>query len=234
MRRLATLALSMLLSTPALAQDWYVITGIYDSQEDAWRASATLGGWVLDHDVYNGLKPNRFSLVRGPFDTPKDARKTLRLVQRTPGYEQAYIKDAGDLVLPAPLGAPGLPPIALAALLGELEITAEAKDGGHAPCVPSKPHWLINLRGRQVWTGDPPTTKAEPVLLPSHIAVMRETGEVVYLTGCASEPPPFVPPPGDAHRPPDAPEGELPAGETPEGELPAGETPGEGATGSEG
>ena len=61
---------------------------------------------------------------------------------------------------------------------------------------------------------------------PSKIAIIRATGEVVYLTGCATEPPPFVPPAGDAHRPPNpdnVPATDIPTGESTDGQRPEGE-----------
>jgi hypothetical protein len=210
MRRLVPSLLALLLSSQAMASDWFVVTGVYAKQEDAWRASAEMGGWVLDHDVYNALKPERYSLVRGPFRTSKEARQLLKKLQRSTGYEQAYVKEAGDLQLPEPLGAPGTPPIAIAALLGELDIRLEDREGGHAPCVPATPHWVVTLRGRNVLATEPPVARADEVALPSQLAIDKATGEVLYLTGCATEPEPE--PPAE----PEMPEGEEGAEAQPE------------------
>ncbi len=179
--RPAAACLFAMLSSTALAGDWYVITATTSTQEQAWTAAAELGGWTLDHDLYDGLKPEKWSVVHGPYSKPASAKKALRLLQRERGYEQAYIKEAGNLLLPAPIGTTGVPPIALVALLGELEVRAVARDAGEGPCAPDQPYWDISLSVRDVRG-----KVSEPQELDQLgvISVLRETGEVRHGVGC--------------------------------------------------
>jgi hypothetical protein len=129
---------------PALANDFFVITDTFKSQQDAQDRAAAVGGWALDTDAYSGLEPERFAVVRGPYASAQVATKSLEQLKKIKTYRSAYVKDAGTLRLPANL-TESVSPKVLAALLGELSITVKDMPGGGNPCEPDEPYQAVSV-----------------------------------------------------------------------------------------
>jgi hypothetical protein len=130
---------AMALCGTARAADFFVVTDTFKGQQDAQVRAASVGGWVLDTDAYSGLGSGLFAVVRGPYSSRQGAEQSLKELKATKMYKGAYVKDGGTLRLPPTL-VKSVPPKVLAALLGELSITATDMPGGSNPCEPQEPY----------------------------------------------------------------------------------------------
>jgi len=119
---------------------FFVMAGTYRSKASAQAQTRAHGGWVLRTDLYRRLTPGLFAVVRGPYASRADADAMLAHVR--PQYPEAYVRTAGESILPAALGDPAL----LAALLGEVTTESSAGAPG-APCAPDEPYTSIRMMG---------------------------------------------------------------------------------------
>jgi hypothetical protein len=136
------LPLALLLAcAPARAQrtdgPFFVYLGSFSTKPAAQAHAQRHGGWVLRTDLYSGLAPGFFAAVLGPFHERTDAETALALVR--PDLPDAFVREAGQPVLPRALGEAAL----LSAVLGDLvvEVSTAADDGN--PCAPSEPHLTV-------------------------------------------------------------------------------------------
>ena len=177
-----------LLTHPALADNFFVITGTFQSQAAAQISAAETGGWVLDTDAYNALAPGLFAVVRGPFRSAKAAQSQLSFITSGGGYAGAYVKAGGSPRLPQAL-ATG-PPAVLAAILGELLITVEEHPGASNPCEPQEPYESVSLsymgvtRKHDAATDTyPPVAERVPIKMGT-FSVIKRTGELDRMRAC--------------------------------------------------
>src|SRR5262245_60539893 len=91
---LAAVAISMA-GRLAHADDYFVVTGTFQSQAAAQVSAAESGGWALDTDLYSGLKPNLFAVVRGPFRSSSAAKSELKFLTSNGDYRGSYVKASG-------------------------------------------------------------------------------------------------------------------------------------------
>ncbi len=146
-------------SDPA-TDDHYVITSTKPSQREAQTEAALRGGWVLDTDLYPNLAPGLYAVVRGPYRTSEEAARYLKGLQTYLGYPDAYLRNAGEIRLPAGL-SDEVPPAMIAALLGELRFGVEAHPGAENPCEPQQPYHRVELEWLAPGRGfDPQTDEA--------------------------------------------------------------------------
>jgi hypothetical protein len=144
---------------------FFVIAATFRSKASAQAEARDRGGWVLRTDLYRSLTPGLFAVVHGPYERRADAEAVLEVVRRR--QPEAYVRTAGESILPLALGDPAL----LAALLGEVTTeTAEGSPG--APCAPDEPYTSIRMMGPG---GD----------LLGAFQVLRRTGEVRAVRPCA-------------------------------------------------
>lgn len=64
MKKMITIPLTaalLFLSATVFANDYYVITGTYETQHEAQQIAALKGGWVLHTGFYNQLTANLFA-----------------------------------------------------------------------------------------------------------------------------------------------------------------------------
>ena len=99
-----TLAALVILGSGAGRADHFVITATEDSKDLAQKQAAEHGGWVLDTNLYAAFTPKKYSVVRGPFAKPGDARQELKFLQSGRRYPGAYVKDAGTVRISALFG----------------------------------------------------------------------------------------------------------------------------------
>ena len=143
---------------------FFVIAATFRSKASAQAEARERGGWVLRTDLYRSLTPGLFAVVHGPYERRADAEAVLDTVRRQ--QPEAYVRTAGESILPAALGDPAL----LAALLGE--VTTESAEGSPgAPCAPDEPYTSIRMMGPG---GD----------LLGAFQVLTRTGEVRAVRPC--------------------------------------------------
>jgi hypothetical protein len=174
----------------AKAADFFVVTDTFKSQQDAQNRAALVGGWVLDTDVYTGLAPNQFAVVRGPYASRQVADQQLKDLTAIKTYKSAYVKEGGTVRIPPAL-ANSIPPKVLAALLGELSVVVTDRPGATNPCEPQEPYQEVTLSVVTLdRTIDPKTDadgfKARRVALEiGGFSVIKRTGEVERMRICA-------------------------------------------------
>lgn len=184
----AMMALS--LATHGRADDFFIITDTFKSQQDAQNRAAAVGGWVLDTDAYSGLEPARFAVVHGPYSSAQVATKSLEQLKKIETYRAAYVKNAGTLQLNANL-AHSVSPEVLVALLGELSITVKDMPGGGNPCEPNEPYQDVSISVVTLdRTGSLDSEKEgfEPRRVRLDIGALRvikRTGEIERMRLCA-------------------------------------------------
>jgi hypothetical protein len=189
-RRVLFTTIALLWPVPARANDFFVITDTFKSQQDSQGRAAAVGGWALDTDAYSGLEPERFAVVRGPYATAEAATKRLEQLKKTKTYSSAYVKDAGTLRLAANLTGSGSPKV-LAALLGELSITLKDMPGGGDPCEPDEPYQEVSVSVVTLdRTGSPESDKEgfkprRVTLDIGELRVIKRTGEIARMRICA-------------------------------------------------
>jgi hypothetical protein len=143
---------------------FFVIAATFRSKASAQAEARNRGGWVLRTDLYRSLTPGLFAVVHGPYERRSDAEAVLADVRVN--QPEAYVRTAGESILPAALGDPAL----LAALLGE--VTTESAEGSPgAPCAPDEPYTSIRMMGPG---GD----------LLGAFQVLQRTGEVRAVRPC--------------------------------------------------
>lgn len=174
----------------ARASDFFVITDTFKLQQDAQMRAAAVGGWTLDTDLYSGLGPGLFAVVRGPYASKAIADQALKQLKADSGFKAAYVKDAGSLRLPAAL-VKSVPPKVLAALLGELSITVTDMPGDGNPCAPQEPYQNVSVTLATIErTYDAKADKAG--FRPQRVDVglggfwiIKRTGEIERMRICA-------------------------------------------------
>jgi hypothetical protein len=116
---------------------FFVYLGSFSEKPSAQAHAARHGGWVLRTDLYRGLAPGFFAAVLGPFRERPDAEAALTLVQAD--LPDAFVRAAGEPVLPRALGEAAL----LAAVLGDLVVDVSAEADADDPCAPAEPHLTV-------------------------------------------------------------------------------------------
>jgi hypothetical protein len=137
-------AVLLAVASSATRADYFVVTSTERSKEAAQKTAAENGGWVLDTNLYGGLTPNKYSVVRGPFARRNDAHEALKFIQSGNDYPGAYVKDAGRIRVNALFGVNSTAAVAVA-LLGELNVTLTEEPGGRNPCEPQDPYVDVQL-----------------------------------------------------------------------------------------
>ncbi|MEM8557329.1 MAG: SPOR domain-containing protein [Bacteroidota bacterium] len=190
MRLTLVCLLAALTALPALAQEptllpdsvavepappppgpYFVMAGSFKSKQTAQTYALQTGGWVLRTDLYALLTPGFYAVVHGPFFS-RDAAEATR--ERL-GLTDAYVRLGGDSYLPPSLGDPAL----LAALLGDLGATVDARDGATDGCAPPEPYLDVQIR-YAIGEDTPPA-------FGRGFWVIRRTGEVRRIPACATE-----------------------------------------------
>ena len=140
MRRSLLIGL-LLAAATAQAQDgggpFFVYTGTFASKPAAQRHAGLHGGWVLRTDLYRGLTPGYFAVVRGPFAARADADAARDAL--VTDFPDAFVRAAGDPVLPRALGDAAL----LAAVLGDLVVDVSGGLDAGNPCAPAEPYLTV-------------------------------------------------------------------------------------------
>ncbi len=174
---------------PARA-DFFVVTDTFKAQEQAQQRAATAGGWTLDTDLYPGLQPGLFAVVRGPFASRAAAEQRLADLKKMKAYAAAYLKDGGTLRLPPGL-AKAAPPKVLAALLGELSVTVKDRPGGGDGCEPAEPYQEVSITVVTLEGKDDPK-RGDIAFVPKRVdvplgafRVIKRTGEIERMRICA-------------------------------------------------
>ncbi len=160
------------LAQPSAEGPYFIYLGSFTSKGAAQAQARVLDGWVLRTDLYRGLTPGFFAVVRGPFRTREDAEAALpraRAVQ-----PEALVRHAGPPALPPALGDAGL----LAAVLGDLTVAVSDSVATRNPCAPNEPHLtvLVGFASELVpQRGDRPA---------AGFWLLERTGEVVPIRVC--------------------------------------------------
>lgn len=188
--RTALLLALLLTALPGAAQEagpsgpFFVYSGSFTTKSAARTHAREHGGWILRTDLYTGLTPGFFAVVRGPFRARADADTVLAKVRRH--APDALVRAAGAPILPRALGDTAL----LAAVLGDLLVDVSPGDSEANPCAPREPHATVLIGF------------ADPVLgedAPSGgFWVVERTGEIIPIRSCALDmPPPPTPTPDE-------------------------------------
>ncbi len=174
------------LAAPAYAGDFYVITDTFTSQAKAQEKAALNGGWALDTDLYDNLKPGLFVVVRGPYKNQNDANKELASLKQTGGLRDTYVKDAGQSKLPGNIGETMLNFAVLTAILGEIEIDVSDHRGGDNPCEPQEAYQAVHLSyvGLDRQSAGKFSPKREEIKLGG-FWIIKRTGEIDRMRVCA-------------------------------------------------
>ncbi len=181
--------LAMTWAGTSQAGDFFVITDTFKSQEDAQSRAASNGGWAIDTDVYPGLEPDRYAVVRGPYASRSMATKELAALKKIKTYKSAYVKDAGVLRFPSNIAGVASPKI-LAALLGELSVSVKEMAGAEGGCEPDEPYqevtWSFVTLDRVDSEKFGVDVKARRVNLDiGAFWVIKRTGEIERMRVCA-------------------------------------------------
>lgn len=171
-------------------EDYFVITSTKPSHGEAQQEAALTGGWVVNTNLYPNLTDGLFAVVRGPFATLDDATLELNFLQSRGDYPDAYVRNAGELLLPPGISG-NAPPAMAAALLGELRFVTEAHPGAENPCEPQRPYHRVEL----VWyeTGrvyDPDAGGVRRGVVQNQVPFggfwwIDDTGEVEHMRVCS-------------------------------------------------
>jgi hypothetical protein len=181
--------LKVLASNVAHAEDFFVITATFHSQTEAQNAAATTGGWVLDTDLYSGLTPNLFAVVRGPFNS-ESAAKAERDFLTLPEFKGAYVKAGGASRLPRDPAGSARDAAVRAALLGEISVELEDHPGGENPCEPQEPYQEVKLSYMTVTRQYDARSDSYPVVGERRpldlgaFSLIKRTGELKLMRAC--------------------------------------------------
>lgn len=186
--RFAMLAAVLCVLAPRVARaEYFVITATEKTQEPAQRKAVETGGWVLNTDLYSGLTPHLFAVVRGPFAKVGDAKAELASLQSSTSHRGAFVKDAGKLNL-AGLTPSGPLTAVVQALIGEIQVRLVEQPGGSNPCEPQEPYLDVELtimtaEGRPTSHGVDAAPKPRTLDLDG-FWIIKRTGEIDRMRIC--------------------------------------------------
>lgn len=169
-------------SRSAMADDFYVITATHKTQQEAQKQAALTGGWVLNTNFYDKLKPNLFSVVRGPFRTKQEADKEAASLKRMDRYKDSYVKNAGTINISVRTGNKEISPHIIAALLGEIRVDINNEKGASNPCEPQEPYSYVSLSFYTI-KRDWDKKKEEILRIPDEITIDMGATRVIKSTG---------------------------------------------------
>ena len=172
---------------------YFIVIGSFPDSDSAQDRAAVTGGWVLRTDLYSGLEPGAFLVVRrGPYNSEQEAEAAREAMTKYGAWSAARVVSGGGPSNHLKAIAGDVPPEVVAALLGELRIglTEHVPDGGL--CAPDEPYQSISLSyksyARQpVEDGLPGETRNVPWERPldiGHFTRVVRSGELSRLRVC--------------------------------------------------